>query len=262
MRVTAANPGIMTGPGTNTYLVGTTELVVVDPGPLDEDHAIAVAAAGGGRIGRIVVTHTHRDHAPGSARLAQLTGAEVIGFGPAEGFRPDRSVRDGVAVEVRGVTLRAVHTPGHASDHLCWLLEQEATLFSGDHVMEGSTVVIAPPDGDMTAYLESLRRLRGLDPPVSAIAPGHGRMIGDPAGVIDAVVAHRRRREEAVAAALGAAGTTTVDELLPVVYAEVATELVPVARFSLWAHLRKLRAEGRAETDNAEDFWAPWRAVG
>jgi glyoxylase-like metal-dependent hydrolase (beta-lactamase superfamily II) len=266
VRLTAPNPGMMTGPGTNSYLVGTTELAVIDPGPDPAakggvGHVEALAAAGAGRIRWILVTHTHPDHSPGAAALKALTGAEVIGFDSRDGFVPDRAVGDGFELAGDGFCLRAVHTPGHASNHLCWLLSDEALLFSGDHVMGGSTVVIAPPDGDMAVYLESLERLLLLDPPLAAIVPGHGPLLTDPARTVEAVIAHRRRREEAVAEALARVQTATVEELLPSVYPDVSDELRPVAAKSLWAHLRKLTAEGRATTVDPGDEAARWTAV-
>jgi len=259
-RCTAPNPGMMTGPGTNTYLVGARRLVVVDPGPDDPAHLDRLAALGRDRIRTVVVTHTHPDHAPGAAGLAARTGAEVLGFGPGEGFVPTRSVGEGHTVAVEGATVVALHTPGHAADHLCWLLAEEATLFSGDHVMDGSTVVIAPPDGDMTRYVASLRRLRALDPPLARIAPGHGALIEDPGHAVDTLVAHRLRREALVVRALRAAGRATVDDLLPVVYADVGHDRHHVARRSLWAHLRKLGTEGRARSADPDDVEAPWSA--
>ncbi len=263
VRLTAPNPGMMTGPGTNSYVVGTTELVVVDPGPdVAGDgmagHVESLAAMGGARIKWIVVTHTHLDHSPGAAALAARTGAEVIGFDARDGFAPDRSVSEGFTLSGDGITLRALHTPGHASNHLCWLLTEEQMLFSGDHVMGGSTVVIAPPDGDMVLYLDSLRRLRELDPALSTIAPGHGPLLTDPAATIAGVIAHRLRREAVVAAALGGAGRATVDELLRTVYPDVADELLPVAAKSLWAHLRKLAGEGRARSADPDDIESSW----
>lgn len=261
IRVTAPNPGIMTGPGTNTYLVGEDELVVVDPGPDDAGHLDLLAETGAGRIRTIAVTHTHVDHAPGAGGLAARTGAEVVGFDARDGFEPDRHVGDGFALRVDDRTVRAVHTPGHASNHLCWLLEGDGLVFSGDHVMQGSTVVIAPPDGDMAAYLASLRRLRDLEPPLRAIAPGHGSMLHDPAGVLDGIVAHRLGREAVVGNALVAAGTATVDDLVPVAYADVDEALHPIARYSLWAHLRKLGQEGRAAAVDPDDIDAPWSAT-
>ena len=146
-RVLAPNPGMMTGPGTNTYLVGVDEVAVIDPGPEDDGHLDAVAACGGDRVRWILVTHTHSDHSPGAAALKQRTGAEVLGFDERDGFVPDRAIGEGFALEGTEFSLRPLHTPGHASNHLCYLLDQELLLFSGDHVMEGSTVVIAPPDG-------------------------------------------------------------------------------------------------------------------
>jgi len=260
VRVTAPNPGMMTGPGTNSYLVGTAEVAVVDPGPDEASHVDALVEAGQQRIRWIVVTHTHPDHAPAAAPLAERTGAEVLGFGPRDGFVPDRSVGEGFELAGDDFCLRALHTPGHASNHLCWLLEGERVLFSGDHVMQGSTVVIAPPDGDMAAYLRSLRVLLDLDPPLRAIAPGHGSLIEDPAAAVSAVVAHRLDRERAVTRALSAAGRARVDDLLPVVYADVHEALYPVARYSLWAHLRKLASDGLARSDDAGDIEASWQA--
>jgi glyoxylase-like metal-dependent hydrolase (beta-lactamase superfamily II) len=260
IRLTAPNPGMMTGPGTNSYLVGTAEMAVVDPGPDHPGHLRALADLGQGRIRWIVVTHTHLDHSPGAAALAALTGAEVLGFGPSDGFVPDREVSDGATVSGEGFTLRAVHTPGHASNHLCWLLTEEAMLFSGDHIMSGSTVVIAPPDGDMAAYLDNLRKLLVLEPPLMTIAPGHGALLLDPAATIEAVIDHRIRRQGEVAGALRRARRATVDELLPIVYAHVSDELEPVARKSLWAHLRKLGDEGQAHCGQPDDIESPWVA--
>jgi glyoxylase-like metal-dependent hydrolase (beta-lactamase superfamily II) len=267
LRLTASNPGLMTGPGTNTYLVGQDEMVVVDPGPADESHTAALVAAAAplGSIRTIVVTHTHVDHAPGAAALAAATGARVVGYGPVEDFAPDECVGEGWSVScparrsrpggVGGphdqLTLRALHTPGHASDHLCWLIEEHALLCTGDHVMHGSTVVIRPPDGDVHQYLDSLARVRDADPPVRTLAPGHGRLMDRVGAEVDALIAHRLGRHEVVAAAVAARGTATVDELLPDVYGDVTERQLPVARFSLWAHLRALGQEGRAVPGDA-----------
>ncbi len=266
VRLTAPNPGMMTGPGTNSYLVGgpgpeTRGMVVVDPGPDDDGHVRALAHLGEGRIRWIVVTHTHADHSPGTAALAALTGAEVVGFDARDGFEPDRAVSDGFTLAGEGFSLRVLHTPGHASNHLCWLLAEERMLFSGDHVMAGSTVVIRPPDGDMAVYLDSLRRLLALEPPLDGIAPGHGSLLVEPSVTVEGVIAHRLEREAAVAAALHRAGRATVDELLPGVYADVRDELLPVARFSLWAHLRKLVDDGRAESTDPDDIDSSWAAA-
>jgi glyoxylase-like metal-dependent hydrolase (beta-lactamase superfamily II) len=260
VRVTAPNPGMMTGPGTNSYLVGTSELAVVDPGPDEPSHVDALVEAGRGRVRWVVVTHTHLDHAPAAATLAERTGAEVIGFGPRDGFDPDRSVGEGFELAGDGFCLRAVHTPGHASNHLCWLLLEERMLFSGDHVMQGSTVVIAPPDGDMARYMASLARLLELDPPVSWIAPGHGSLLDDPRSVVTGILDHRRQREQAVLDALRGAGRATIDDLVGPVYADVHEALHPVARMSLWAHLRKLRDEGIVEGADPDDMASTWQA--
>src|SRR4051794_32105027 len=177
-RIVAPNPGIMTGPGTNTYLVGVDEVAVIDPGPADQSHLEAIVGCGGDRIRWILTTHTHEDHSPGAIGLKERTGAEVLGYEARDQFTPDESIGDGYRLEATEFALKAVHTPGHASNHLCYYLAQERLLFSGDHVMQGSTVVIRPPDGDMVAYLESLRRLQGMR--LRAIAPGHGHLIEDP----------------------------------------------------------------------------------
>jgi glyoxylase-like metal-dependent hydrolase (beta-lactamase superfamily II) len=261
----------MTGPGTNTYIAGRDELVVLDPGPADQAHtdAVLAACAERGRVRLIAVTHTHIDHAPGAAALAAATGAPVAGFGPAEGFELDERVGDGWTVTVPAprpggrLTLRAVHTPGHASDHLCWLVEEHALVCTGDHVMHGSTVVIRPPDGDLNQYLASLRRLRDLEPRVRTLGPGHGRLMARVPEVVDALIAHRLGRHARVADVLAARASGTVDELLAEVYGDVTERQLPVARFSLWAHLRALGAEGRAQVvdgvagdDTIESRWA------
>lgn len=253
VRVVAPNPGMLTGPGTNTYLVGETELAVVDPGPDDVSHVAAVVAAGQGRIAWILVSHTHRDHSPAARCLREMTGATVVGLGaPGDGrqdrhFRPDARPADGERVLLDGVTLRCIATPGHASNHLCFLLEESAVLFTGDHILGTTSPVILPPDGDMAAYLESLARLRSL--PLVALAPGHGPLLDDPAAVIDGLVAHRLEREARTRHALRQLGTATLDELLPNVYEDLDPALFELARHSLLAHLIKLEREGLARRD-------------
>jgi glyoxylase-like metal-dependent hydrolase (beta-lactamase superfamily II) len=244
-RIVADNPGLMTGPGTNTYLVGIDEIAVIHPGPDDAAHLDAIAGCGGDRIRWIVCTHTHVDHFPGVAGLKQRTGARVLAFDSRDGLEVDGTLGDGDAIEATEFVLRALHTPGHASNHLCFLLEQERMLFSGDHIMEGSTVVIRPPDGDMTAYLAQLERLKALRPRLRSIAPGHGNLIGQPVAKIDEYLTHRRAREQAIFEALRATETATVDDLVTAVYTDVPEHLHPIARWSVWAHLRKLAGEGR-----------------
>ena len=171
---------------------------------------------------------------------------------PGRGFEPDECVDEGWSLRCggpgpgAGLTLRALHTPGHASDHLCWLVEEHALLLTGDHVMHGSTVVIRPPDGDLHQYLASLARVRDARVPIRTLGPGHGRLMDHVPDVVDALIAHRLGRHERVAAALGGRGEGTVDELLPEVYGDVTEPQLPVARFALWAHLRALGEEGRA----------------
>ncbi len=264
VRLTAANPSLMTGPGTNTYLVGHERLVAIDPGPADGEHIEAIAAWVAGRLAAIVVTHTHSDHAPGASWLARLTGAHILGYGPRDGFEPDATLQEGDRVGEGDIALRAVHTPGHASNHLCYLASfpsgagtEGQVLFSGDHIMGGSTVVIAPPDGDMDAYLASLRRLLELEPPLSVIAPGHGPLLPAPREVIEGYLAHRLGREEAIVAAL-AAGATSIEGIVTAVYTDVPEALHPIAGYSVWAHLRKLAVDGRVASDDPDDIAAAW----
>ena len=252
-RIIAPNPGIMTGPGTNTYLVGIDEIAVIDPGPADDEHLDAIAGCGGDRIRWILATHTHKDHAPGVQGLKERTGAEVLGFDSRDDLSVDLAIGDGYQVEATEFRLTAVHTPGHASNHLCYVLEEERLLFSGDHLMQGSTVVIRPPDGDMAIYLDSLAKVRAIR--LRAIAPGHGHVMDDPGGVIDEYVRHRHEREAQILSALEAAGTATIDDLVKVVYVDVDEERHPIARHTVHAHLRKLAAEGHAKGDDLDGEW-------
>ncbi|CAN5770284.1 MBL fold metallo-hydrolase [soil metagenome] len=262
-RVLCGNPGMMTGPGTNTYLIGIDEVAVIDPGPADDAHLDAVAAAGSGRINWIVLTHTHPDHSPGAAGLRERTGAQVLAFADRDGLICDRHLADGDTVEGTEFTLQALHTPGHASNHLCFLLERERMLFSGDHVMDGSTVVISPPDGDMGAYLASIERLAAWQPALRSIAPAHGHLIEDPKAKLADYLHHRLDREAQVLAALrqagpGGAGTAA---LVAAIYTDVPEALHPVARFSVWAHLRKLAGDGPAVAVDPDDPDTTWTAA-
>lgn len=250
-RVTAANPGVMTGPGTNSYLVGDDELALIDPGPELDEHRDTLLKVVGDRLRWILCTHTHRDHSPLARALKAATGAQVLGFAVTpddgrqdEAFAPDRVLHDGDVVVCSDYRLRAVHTPGHASNHLCYLLEGRGLLFTGDHVMQGSTVVISPPDGDMQAYFDSLQRLLAL--PITAFAPGHGHVITTPQDEVRRLIAHRLKREEKIFTALAAAGPATLEVLVRHAYDDVPERIHNVAMRSLHAHLLRLERNGRA----------------
>ena len=255
------------------------EWAVIDPGPALDAHVDAIIAAAPGPLRWIFVTHTHVDHSPATAALAARTGARVYGRLPAHpqwqdaGFRADVELAGGERFELGAqpgseaggaagarLTLEAIHTPGHASNHLCFLLHQDGMLFTGDHVMQGSTVVINPPDGDMAVYLASLRRVAD-DARVRWLAPGHGFVMAESRRRVEALIAHRLRREAKVLQALreageaGAAGDAgaDLDQLLQRVYDDAPAPLLPVARRSLHAHLIKLRDDGLA--DEQGDRW-------
>ena len=244
-RIVAPNAGPLTGPGSNTYLVGVDEIVVVDPGPDDAGHVEAIVGCGGDRIRWIVVTHGHPDHAGAAAALATRTGADVLAF---------RRVADGFELEATEFRLEALHTPGHSADHICWLLEEERMLFSGDTVIDGSTVVIAPPDGDMAAYLASLERLSSRRLRLRTIAPGHGDLIDDPAARLAGYLSHRLDREASVVAALEA-GAATVGQIVDRIYVGLEPALLPAAAQTVHAHLLKLAADGRVTA--ADGTWHP-----
>jgi glyoxylase-like metal-dependent hydrolase (beta-lactamase superfamily II) len=258
IRVTANNGSMMTGPGTNTYLIGggaRNEWAVIDPGPLDAAHVEAILAAAPGPIRWIFATHTHNDHSPACVPLKARTGAIVHGRVATHpqwqdaSFAPDVLLQGGERFELPGPdgqrsTLQAIHTPGHASNHLCYLLEEEKLLFTGDHVMQQSTVVINPPDGDMAAYIASLRELSRRD--LEWLAPGHGFLMAQPAQAMQGIVAHRLRREAKVVAAMHALGPADADALLARVYDDVQPRLLAMAMRSLTAHLYKLRDDGAA----------------
>ncbi|HEV7714215.1 MAG TPA: MBL fold metallo-hydrolase [Steroidobacteraceae bacterium] len=269
-RLVAPNASLMTGPGTNSYVIGDPAVAVLDPGPDDPGHlALLLKAVPRPRF--IFVTHTHRDHSCGARALAAATGAPIVGLPPpADGRQDETCVPDihpandqvftlagdsggdtagstGAVQSAASTRLRAIHTPGHASNHVCFLLEEAGLLFSGDHVLEGVTPVILPPDGDMGAYLDALRRLKTYA--LRAILPGHGGVMTEPVASIDFVIAHRGRREAKVLEVLEAVRAGSLDELLPKVYDDVRAELLPIARLSLEAHLIKLLREGRALRD-------------
>jgi glyoxylase-like metal-dependent hydrolase (beta-lactamase superfamily II) len=249
-RLLAPNPSLMTGPGTNTYLLGTTAIAVVDPGPALGDHLARILAYARAPIRWILATHTHPDHSPGVAALAAGTGAEVLGMRPANGrhqdssFAPGRELADGSRLETPEFSLEAIHTPGHASNHLCYLHVGANWILTGDHIIEGSTVVIDPPDGNMRDYLASLELVRARRP--DALLPGHGERIDEPARVIDGIIEHRLARERRVLDALAAHPGRTAAMLVPHVYTDVPERLHGWAERSLLAHLIKLGEDGVA----------------
>lgn len=254
-RVLAPNPGFMTGPGTNSYLIGKSEIAVLDPGPALPGHvdALLAAAAGlGGTIRWIVLTHTHQDHAPAAIELKARTGATILGQPPLPGdpaqstLNVDTRLSHGDRVPATEFSLCALHTPGHVGNHLCYLLEDEQLLFSGDHLINGSTVVIVPPSGNMADYIRSLEML-GHEA-IDRIAPGHGDIIANAQALIQYTIHHRLAREAKVMGKLSPLPQTLAD-LVPHVYDDVSPALHAVAQYSLLAHLIKLRNEGKVLED-------------
>ncbi|HNP35673.1 MAG TPA: MBL fold metallo-hydrolase [Woeseiaceae bacterium] len=257
-RLLAPNPSMMTGPGTNTYLFGVRDIAVLDPGPHLVPHLDDIVRLADGPIRWILATHTHPDHSPGVKYLAAATGAEVLGMPAPRGehqdmtFQPTRILRHGDRLETDEFVLEAVHTPGHASNHLCYRMPGKNWVFTGDHVIDGSTVVINPPDGNMQDYLDSLVHLRALRP--AALLPGHGDLIDDPSRVIDWIVQHRLAREAKVLAAVEEYAGLTTMELVPRVYQDVAPALYTWAERSLLAHLIKLANDGRVR--EVDGLWS------
>jgi glyoxylase-like metal-dependent hydrolase (beta-lactamase superfamily II) len=238
-RIVAANPSPLTYHGTNTWLLRTEDgLTVIDPGPDLPEHLDAVAAAG--PVARIVLTHTHPDHAGGARALQSRTGAPIHGWSQpwAKDFTPDSPLSDGETIG----QLTAIHTPGHASDHLCFALP-DGTLFSGDHVMSWSTTIVVPPDGDMKAYMASLGRLQSRQD--SLYLPGHGPPLPDPKPLVRALALHRSTRESAIARALTTKPRSETD-LVDQLYIGLPGSLAKAAARTVEAHLIKLEAEGRA----------------
>ncbi len=254
-RIVAANPSAMTGSGTNTYLVGVDEVAVIDPGPDLVPHVDAIVGAGvRDRIRWILLTHTHPDHAPAATRLAQVTGAEIIAFSKREkSVKVGRSIGEGDSIEGSEFRLEVLYTPGHAPNHLCFLLDEERMLFTGDTILGGMYSVVSPgTGGDMAHYMATLTRLRKLR--LRSIAPGHGELIDEPRARIDEYLAHRRQRERQVLT-LVRKGPTTVKQMLAALYVDTPVALQPVAAKQIYAHLKKLRAEGRVAGRDARGSW-------
>lgn len=268
-RVLAPNPSPMTYRGTNTYLLGTRELAVIDPGPLSEAHLQAILAAlePGQSISHIVVTHTHVDHSPLARPLAARCGAPVIAFGGPEAgrspvmtrlaaaglagggegidrdFTPDQTVADGAAIEGDGWALEVIHTPGHLGNHIA--LGWEEACFTADHVMGWASSLVSPPDGDLTDFMASCRKLRARRWQV--LHPGHGAPVEDPAGRLDWLLEHRLAREAAILAAL-ADGPATAADLAARIYTETPAALLPAAERNVFAHLVDLAGQNRVES--------------
>ncbi|HEV3212119.1 MAG TPA: MBL fold metallo-hydrolase [Acidimicrobiales bacterium] len=251
-RVTAPNPSMMTGPGTNTYVVGDEAVVVIDPGPPIASHLdVVISVIAGRRVTGVAVTHHHRDHAPAARSLAAAVDAPVVGRGHVL-LTVDVAADEGTVLDAGSIELVAWHTPGHASDHLCFFAPATGWLFTGDHLMQGSTVVIRPPDGDLTAYLAAITRVRD-DRRVRRLVPGHGRMLSAPAKAADEVLTHRAQRAAIVLDALRAHGPGTAAMIRVHAYADVGPERNDVATATCWAHLLALVDEGLA-TSTAERF--------
>jgi glyoxylase-like metal-dependent hydrolase (beta-lactamase superfamily II) len=278
-RVVARNPGPFTLKGTGTYVVGHGRVAVIDPGPALADHVSALLQAlRGETVTHILVTHTHLDHSPAAAALKQATGAPTYGFGPhgsgraedatgvggvtEEGgdhaFHPDHRLREGDSVAGPGWHLAAVHTPGHTSNHLCFALAEERALFSGDHVMGWSTSVIAPPDGDMAAYMRSLEKLLHRDDAV--YWPTHGPPIPDPKPFVQAFIDHRHARSDAILQRL-AAGDETIEGIVDHVYLGLDPRLKGAAARSVLAHLVELVERGRVVADGPPTLSTRYRAI-
>ena len=248
IRVLAPNPGIRELEGTNTWIVGDAPALVIDPGPDDRGHLAEVARTAGS-VGAIALTHDHPDHAPGALPLAAMTGARVFAArpvaGPAEGrTEAMERIRDGDRVSTGSVSLGVVATPGHTPDHVAFFDARTGSLFTGDAVLGRGTSVIDPPEGDLAAYLRSLRRMRELRP--RTIYPGHGPVVLRALAKLDEYLDHRRMREEQILTALGDASRTP-EELVAEIYADYPPELHELAARSVLAHLLKLEVEGRAD---------------
>ena len=258
--ILAPNPSLLTGPGTNTFLVADEiagEVVVIDPGPDIPEHLrrIADTIAERGKAKAILVTHGHPDHADGAASLRELLGVPVYARSREGVPATDHALADDAVIAVGTRNLRALYTPGHRFDHLCFLLEDAGTLFAGDLIAGEGTVVIMPPEGDLLDYLASLRRLQTLD--LRLILPAHGPFLDDPQAVLSYYIAHREEREQQVLAGL-ACGPRTVDELVSGIYADVSADLHPIAAYSVRAHLYKLEREGRVHRLSAADDSERW----
>lgn len=272
-RVIAPNPGPFTFTGTGVFIVGRGQVAVIDPGPAISEHEAALdAALEGETVSHVLVTHHHLDHSPLAHGLARKHGCAVHAMSPAarapdpaapqmeagedDGFRPDQEVADGDVFSGPDWTLTALHTPGHTSNHVCYALNEENTLFSGDHVMGWSTSVVSPPDGSMGDYLASLERVRSLD--FAVIRPTHGPAVEAPKPFLDAYIEHRMERERQILAELKA-GRTRISDMVASMYADVDRRLHPAAAHSVLAHMIHLVEQGRVSTPAAPGLEAEYR---
>jgi glyoxylase-like metal-dependent hydrolase (beta-lactamase superfamily II) len=264
-RLVARNPGSFTYTGTGVYIIGDEDVAVIDPGPDSAEHFEALKSALAGRkVTHVLVTHSHQDHSPLARPLADWAGCEVYAKGPAPSsmqgavleagedltFKPDRLIGDGWTCSGSGWTIAAMETPGHTANHVCYALLEENALFSGDHIMGWSTSVISPPDGSMSQYLDSLRKVErgGFD----VIYPSHGAPITeDPSGFVRAYIAHRERREEGIIGALKA-GDRSIAEIVRRIYTDVESSLHPAACHSVLAHMIHLHDRGRVRSSDGE----------
>lgn len=264
-RVLGLNPGMMTGPGTNTYLVGRRDPILIDTGagvpdyvPLFEGY---LTRRGWERPSRVILTHRHRDHLGGVAHLRErfpgIRVAKMI-FKDADLPEGTEDLRDGERVVGDGVTLIPVHTPGHASDHLCFYFPEERALFTGDLVLGGSTTVIPDEDGDLGQYMDSLRRIQALD--VRRIYPAHGPVIEDAQAKIQEYIDHRMLRERQILDAMGN-GARTIPEMVKIIYADVPTALHAAAGMSVHSHLKQLLTEGRVSEERVSSAPSHWTLV-
>ena len=254
-KITAPNPGVFTGGGTNTYLVGREDLTLIDPGPNIKEHIDEIIRVGENKIKRILVTHTHTDHSPAALPISKVLDVPMYGrlidgesSWEDETFIPDVILNDADIIKTDEYTLEVIHTPGHASNHLCFLIKELNCLITGDHIMDGSTVVIGPPDGNMADYLESLNKLFKYK--IDCLAPGHGNFMNEPKKVIESIIRHRLSREAKVLRRLEDVGDIDLESLTAIVYDDVPEQLHPIAKFSLEAHLLKLLNEGVIKKDN------------
>jgi glyoxylase-like metal-dependent hydrolase (beta-lactamase superfamily II) len=275
-RMLANNPGPMTFKGTCTYVVGHGQVAVIDPGPNDPTHVSRLLAAlANETITHILVTHTHRDHSPAAQLLKEATGASIIGcasYKPARDlvineanradaandltYVPDAIMQDGDCLEGDGFSLTAIATPGHTMNHLCFALPQEQTLFSGDHVMAWSTSIVAPPDGSMRHYMDSLDKLRRRED--ALFWPGHGGPVKEPQRFLRALVHHRHQREAAILARLSD-GHTSIETIVLKIYDGLDPALRGAAALSVLAHLEDLVARGSVKTEGTLTLESPYR---